>query len=133
VRRLALIAIMAGVAATPASATEWIDCTATGGGDASFNFLTGASNELAIAGLTIAVGKDSWSSNPAFGAGTDVGVGQAFEDADSIRVDAIDEKGGARIAELRLFKAQDGDSDEVDAGTLKIVGHGAWAVSCVGP
>ena len=132
-RRLALFAIMAGLATTPASATEWIDCSDVAGSGASFNFLVGASDVLAVAGLTITAGKDSWSSNAAYGPGNDVAVGQAFEDADSIRIDAIDAKGGAKIAELRLFKAQEGGGDEVDAGTLKIVGHGAWVVSCVGP
>lgn len=37
----------------------------------------------------------------------------------------------AGVAELRLFKASEGDAATVYAGTLRIPGHGAW-VSCSG-
>ena len=37
-----------------------------------------------------------------------------------------------RIAELRLFKAREGDAYAY-GGTLRIAGQGAWAVSCSGP
>jgi hypothetical protein len=40
--------------------------------------------------------------------------------------------GYAKLAELRLFKASEGET-YARAGTLRIVGMGAWAVSCEGP
>ncbi|MDP1731537.1 MAG: hypothetical protein Q8L54_10270 [Devosia sp.] len=50
----------------------------------------------------------------------------------AISVGAMDEKPGARMAELRLFKAREGDADTIYAGTLRVPGHGAWAVNCSG-
>lgn len=49
-----------------------------------------------------------------------------------VLIDAMDEGMSAIIAQLRLFKAVEGDSDMVYSGTLKIPGYGAWAVSCQG-
>ena len=58
-------------------------------------------------------------------------MGQAFADSETIRVDMIDEALTTKIAELRLFKATEGDSDAL-AGTMRIVGVGAWPVTCSG-
>jgi hypothetical protein len=38
----------------------------------------------------------------------------------------------SKVAELRLFKAAEGEGEAVYAGTLRIPGHGAWAVACSG-
>jgi hypothetical protein len=35
-----------------------------------------------------------------------------------------------KVAEVRLFKAAEGTEPPAYGGTLRIVGHGAWAVSC---
>ena len=59
-------------------------------------------------------------------------VGQAYENDQMILIDAVDEAMSSHIAELRLFKTTEGDADTVYAGTLRIPGHGAWAVSCTG-
>lgn len=130
--RKAAIAVAVAAIATPSLATEWINCS-DAQGQASFDMLVGAVDVISIVGLTISVGDQVWASDVAYGPGEPVKVGQAFEDADTILVDATDENIAARIAELRLFKATEGDSQTVLGGTLRIPGHGAWAVSCSGP
>ena len=129
-KTLILAGALAGFA-TAASATEWIACAAADGG-ASFDYLAGDGlGVLQIADLTITAGDKVWASNPANGPGDPVSVGQAFESETSVVIDAMD-KDFTKIAELRLFKASEGDT-YVAAGTLRIPGMGAWAVSCEGP
>lgn len=126
--RLAAIAIGLCGLATPSFATEWVHCSdATGA--ASFDFLVGTLDVLSVAGLTITAGEQVWASDTAYGPGDPVQVGQAFEDADTIRIDAMDDSMAAHIANLRLFKASEEDAFAY-GGTLHIPGHGAWAVSC---
>jgi hypothetical protein len=128
--RRAAIAIGFCGLAVPASATEWVHCSdATGA--ASFDFLVGTLDVLSVAGLTITAGDRVWASATAYGPGDPVQVGQAFEDADTIRIDAMDDAMATRIAGLRLFKASEGDTFAY-GGTLHIPGHGVWAVSCDG-
>jgi len=129
IRGAAIVVALAALA-TPSSATEWVNCS-DAQGQASFDFLVGALDVISIVGLTISVGEQVWASDVAYGPGDPVKVGQAFEDADTILIDATDENITARIAELRLFKATEGDAT-VLGGTLRIPGHGAWAVSCSG-
>ena len=126
------IAVALAAFATPSLATEWINCSDRDG-QASFDMLLGALDVISIAGLTITVGEQVWASDVAYGPGDPVKVGQAFEDADTIMVDAMDENLTVKVAELRLFKASEGDGVPAYAGTLRIPGHGAWAVSCSGP
>ena len=130
--RTAAIAI-AGLCglATPALATEWVNCASPDGG-ASFDFLVGTAEVIAVTGMTITVGEQVWATDPAYGPGDPVIVGQAFEDVETIRIDAVDPAVTTKIAELRLFKATEGDAT-VHGGTLRVPGHGAWAVSCSGP
>ena len=128
-RSLLIAALLS--AATPALATEWVHC-ADAGGAASFDFLSGDGlGVLQIVGLTITAGDKVWANAEAYGPGEPVSVGQQFEDETSVRVDAMD-KDYVKFAELRLFKASEGDA-YVTAGTLRIVGMGAWAVACEGP
>jgi hypothetical protein len=117
--------------ATPSLATEWVNCAAPDGA-ATFDFLVGSVDVLAIAGLNISTGEKVWASSAAYGPGDPVVVGQAFETGQMILIDAVDEGMTAKIAELRLFKAEEGDAF-VYGGTLRIPGHGAWSVSCSGP
>lgn len=126
---LAATVLGAGLMAGPVLATEWIAC-ADAGGAASFDFLVGTLDVLAVSGLTITVGEEVWASDVAYGPGEPVVVGQAFEDAETIRIDAMDEAMLAKIAELRLFKAEAADGAPVYGGTLVLAGHGAWAVTC---
>lgn len=125
---LRTLVFIAALAATPALATEWEHC-ADAGGAASFDYLAGDGlGVLSISELTVSAGEKVWASDPANGPGDPVKVGQAFEDEHTISIDAMD-KDFVKIAELRLFKTSEGAND-VTAGTLRIVGQGAWAVSC---
>ena len=129
--RLAAIAIGFCGLATPALATEWVNCRDADGA-ASFDFLVGTLDVLSIVGLTVSVGDKVWASDVAYGPGEPASVGQAYENDQMILVDVMDASLAARVAELRLFKASEGDGALVYAGTLRIPGHGAWAVSCTG-
>jgi len=123
-----IVFALALLAATPVHATEWEHC-ADSGGAASFDYLAGDGLDvLTITALTVTAGEKVWASDPANGPGDPVSVGQAFEDHDTVRIDALD-KGSALVASLRLFKADEGDSVAL-GGTLTIKGLGAWAVSC---
>lgn len=130
-RAIILAALLCGVG-LPAHATEWINCASTDG-KAKLAFLVGTIDALSITGLTLSAGQASWSSAAAYGPGTPVHVGQAYEDSETIRIDAMDESFAFRVAELRLFKTGEGDGEVVIAGTLRIPDHGAWAVTCSGP
>ncbi len=129
-RAAAITAAFCGLC-SPAMATSWISC-ADAEGAASFDFLVGTLDVISVVGLTITVGETVWASDPAYGPGEPVAVGQAFETADMVLIDAMDTNFMGKIAELRLFKASEGEI-VATAGTLRIPGHGAWSVSCVGP
>ena len=125
---LRTLVFIVALAATPALATEWEHC-ADAGGAASFDYLAGDElGVLAVSELTVSAGEKVWASDPANGPGDPVKVGQAFEDDHTISIDAMD-KDFVKIAELRLIKTSEGDAS-ITAGTLRIVGQGAWAVSC---
>lgn len=127
----AALGLAAMLFATPALATEWVNCAAPDGA-ATFDFLTGTVDVLAVVGLNMTVGEQVWANSAAYGPGEPVSIGQAFEDADTIRIDVVDENVTAIVARLRLFKAEM-DGAPVYGGTLDIPGHGAWPVTCVGP
>ena len=127
--RLSAIVVLGTLLASPALATEWVSC-ASPGGEASFDYLAGTLDLLSPAGVAVSVGDKVWASDVAYGPGDPIVVGQAFEDADTVRIDVMDEAMAARVAELRLFKADVGEGDPAYGGTLRIPGHGAWAVSC---
>jgi len=127
---LRLFVVLAALAATPAVATEWEHCSDAAGA-ASFDYLAGdGTGVLSINQITVTAGDRVWASSEATGPGDPVSVGQAFEDDAMILIDAMD-KDFVKVAELRLFKAAEGDAI-VYAGTLHIHGLGAWAVSCDG-
>ena len=128
IRLLAAASLAAGLA-SPALATEWLNCSDRDGA-ASMDLLLGAMDVAAVVGMTISTGDKVWASHVEYGPGEPVTVGQAFENADMLLVDAMDEAVANKIAELRLFKATEGDGAPVYAGTLRIIGHGAWAVAC---
>jgi hypothetical protein len=128
--KAAAIALSLCGLATPSLATEWINCV-TPGGEASFDVLVGMTDILTVAGMTITVGAKVWATDPAYGPGDPTTVGQAFEDAETIRIDAMDGN-AARLASLRLFKAE-GETAVIYSGTLSMPGQGAWPVTCSGP
>lgn len=127
--KLAIGMVLAGLS-SPAFATEWVNC-ADQTGAASFDFLAGQTDVMTIAALTVSAGEKVWASDVANGPGDPVQVGQAFEGNGMILVDAVD--AGALVAQLRLWVTNEGEEMPVYAGTLRIPGHGAWAVSCSGP
>jgi hypothetical protein len=129
IRLLATALIATGVA-SPALATEWLNCSDRDGA-ASIDLLLGTLDVVSIAGMTISVGDKAWASHVEYGPGEIVTVGQAFETPEALVVDVMNEGVTTKIAELRLFKASEADTF-VYAGTLRIPGHGAWAVSCSG-
>jgi hypothetical protein len=128
VRVAAFVVALSATLVCPAMATEWVHCSDTAGA-ASFDYLAGDGMDvLAISALTVTAGEKVWASDPANGPGDPVSIGQAFEDASSVQIDALD-KDALKIAQLRLFKASEGDSVAL-GGTLAIKGQGAWVVSC---
>lgn len=131
IRFVAAAALVLGCA-SPVLATEWLNCSDRDGA-ASMDLLLGAMDVVAVAGMTVSVGDQVWASHVEYGPGEPVVVGQAFENAEMLLVDAMDDGMVSKIAELRLFKASEGEEPIVYSGTLRIPGHGAWAVSCSGP
>jgi len=127
-RSIAMAMVLAGLA-SPAFATEWVNCTEASGA-ASFDFLAGGVDVLSVAAITISVGDKVWASDVANGPGDPVELGQSFAGNGMILVDAVHQ--GVLVAELRLWQTP-GDDLPVYGGTLTIPGHGAWAVSCSGP
>ena len=128
--RTTLAAVLACgmLAAAPAGATEWIYCNDV---DAvvDVGFLLGSVGAFMPAGATMRYKTMHWTTNEAYGDGALMTVGQGFGDDGMLVVDLYDEAVDAKIAELRLWKAEEGE-DVVNAGTLRILGQGAWAVSC---
>lgn len=112
--------------ASPAGATEWLVCSAEGG-KASFSVLAGSLGIGTATDFTLQVGGKSWSTKP--GEGTPVSKLQAFEDDRTILVTLADADMANTVAELRLYKATEGDAS-VQGGVLSVKGEGAWAVSC---
>lgn len=129
-RAAAALILFCGLA-TQSAATEWVNCAAPDGA-ASIEYLAGTLDVMSVSGLTISVGEKVWASDVAYGPGDPVAVGQAFETADAVYLDAMTPDMAAKIAELRLFKAGEGDSVAL-AGTLRLPGIGAYAVNCSGP
>lgn len=133
--RLAAIAGIVLAMSLPAQATEWIDCSDGDALNAGVSLLVGATGVLSVVAAKLDVHDNHWVSDPAYAEGEGskpLAVGQAFEDADTIRVDLMDEGLAEKLAELRLFKASEGH-DVAYAGTLRAPGLGAWAVTCTGP
>jgi hypothetical protein len=93
---------------------------------------------IAIDTVKIEANGKKWSTVPEAGE-TRIEVGQAFESADQMWIDMLEEGRGAFVAKLRLFKAlevvEGSEEGAFDAkgGTLQMPGIGAWAVACSGP
>lgn len=127
-KRLAAIGVLLIALAGPAKATEWLNCS--DGDKASFNVLLGNMNVIAVDTIEVDAEGKKWSTRG--GDATLITKGQAFETADQIYIDVTDSNVDAIVAQLRLFKASEGEI-YVSAGTLRVAGVGAWAVTCSGP
>ncbi len=128
-KRLAAAVAALILLAAPARATEWMVCS-DAGGKATISVLLGAMNVIAVAAIKIDVDGKIWSTVP--GEGTSITKGQAFEADHQLMLDVTDAEVSEIIAQLRLFEATEGN-DVVAAGTLRMPGLGAWAVTCEGP
>ena len=102
--RLAASALACCVLASPVAATEWLNCS-DGDGAASIDLLLGAMDIAAVVGVTVSTGDRVWASHVEYGPGDPVTVGQAFETADVLMLDIMDEAVADKVAEVRLFKA----------------------------
>ena len=128
-KRFAAIGVLLIAIAGPAKATEWLNCS--DGDKASFSVLLGQMNVIAVDTVEIEAGGKKWSTRGGDATTITITKGQAFETPDQIYIDVTDSNVDAIVAQLRLFKASEGD-DQVSAGTLRVTGVGAWAVTCSG-
>jgi hypothetical protein len=128
-RRLALVALCQALA-LPAFATDTVDCSAAEDGEASVSLLLGSGAVLHVARAEVTAGEKTWSTDE--GSANPVTVGQAFRDGDRLLIDLADPQSLEVVASIRLLAASEGESS-VLAGTLRLVGVGAWALTCVGP
>jgi hypothetical protein len=127
-RHLVVLGAVMLATTLPAKATEWMMCS--DGDKASFNVLLGNMSVIAVDTVEVEVGAKKWSTRG--GAATLITKGQAFETPEQIMIDVTDDKSDAIVAQLRVFKASEGDA-YASGGTLRVVGEGAWAVTCSGP
>jgi hypothetical protein len=127
-KRFAIVAACV-FAASPALATGTVECEAVDGG-ARVALTVGSLPVLSVVGMEIVVGDRTWSTGADGEAA--IRVGQAFQDGARWLIDATDANVETVVAELRLNGASEG-RDMVLAGTLKIPGTGAFAVTCLGP
>lgn len=128
---LALSTALTLALAGAAHATGDISCQGVAGSDASVDLNIGSLPVLQILNATISTGGQVWSTQPGKGE-TEIIVGQAAETGNMLIADFTDPNVVDIVASLRLFSAEEG-GDFARAGTLTIAGHGAHAVSCVGP
>jgi len=124
---LAAVVLIGGF--SPASATGTVECQDAEGG-ASLVLTVGSLPILSVARMEFTAGDKTWST----GDNGDVAivVGQAFRDGGRWLIDATDPNIEGVVAEVRLNEAVEG-TDLALAGTLKIAGSGAFAVTCIGP
>lgn len=125
---LLTLGLLLPASVTATQATEWMYC---GDGDAvvELGFLLGTVDAFMPSAITMRHDTMHWTSDPVYGEGTPITLGQGFSDAGMLQVDLFDEGLGERIAELRLNRAEEGDM-VVLAGTLRLPGRGVWAVAC---
>ena len=136
-KQLLAAAAILSCLAVPATATEWVNC-GDGEGKVSFDVLMGLMDVIALDTVRIEANGKKWSNKPQAGE-TKIEIGQAFETADQMWIDVVDEGMGGFVAKLRLFKASETVEDSEDGvfdatgGTLQMPGIGAWVVGCSGP
>jgi hypothetical protein len=123
-----LAAAAASLFATPAWATQGLICSADDGA-AEIGLTLGTAGGLGFVGASMVAGESRWVTDPAYGEGEIFTFGQGMADETGMRLDFFDDIVNDRVAELRLYRAMEGD-DFVLAGTLRIIGRGAWAVAC---
>jgi hypothetical protein len=113
-----------------ALATENITCSSSDG-KASVSFLVGTTPGLNPLALTLEANGKYWVTKPDAKA-TTILIAQAFSDDEGMKIDITDDNAERIIAKLRVTRGHDEGSEPVTAGTLMIVGEGAWPVICEG-
>ncbi len=125
---MAVMAMM--LCASRALATENITCSSPDK-KASLSFLVGTTPGLSPLALTMEANGKQWATKPEEGAAA-ILIAQAFSDDEGMKIDVTDDNAEAIIAKLRVSLAHDKGNEPVFAGTLLIVGSGAWPVICEG-
>lgn len=121
------LAFLLSAISAPAFATEWASCGSVDG-EANINLLMGTGDMGSIVGITMQIGKEQWSSTPAYGPGASISTGQTFADKGSLLLDLVDDNFGL-LASLHVYKAIEGDYVAA-GGILHVPGKGAWSVTC---
>ncbi|WP_119268787.1 hypothetical protein [Taklimakanibacter deserti] len=116
--------------ASAALATENIICSSADE-KAAMAFLVGTTPGLNPLSLTMDANGKSWATKPE-GKQTAILIAQAFSDDEGMKIDITDDNAERIIAKLRVTRGHDEGSEPVTAGTLMIVGEGAWPVTCSG-
>ena len=124
----ALVLAALSLTLLPASATEWVYC-GDQDGIVDVGFLLGTVPAFMPAAATMRHKTMHWTTDLAYGDGSIMTVGQGYGDGAMLVVDLYDDAVSNKIAELRLWKAEEGD-EIVNAGILHISGQGVWAVTC---
>ena len=124
---LAALLLIAGI--SPTAATGTVDCEAADGA-ASLMLTIGSLPVLGVVHMEVTAGDRTWSTGD--GGDDAISVGQAFRDGERWLIDATDSNIEGVVAEVRLNQAVE-EGDVALAGTLKIRGSGAWAITCIGP
>lgn len=122
-KRIVLAAAFAALS-LPALAGEGLMCSGEG---VETHFPMGGGVGFILLGAVIDVNGDVLSTDPA--QGTEIRVSQAFSGNHRLEIDFADPNFEQVVAEVRLFWTEE-ESDPVYGGTLKIIGKGAWAISC---
>ena len=127
--RCLLIAASALISAGSVHASGTISCA--GEPDVSVDLTIGSLPVLSVVTANLSAGQRALSIGAEAGQDAVI-VGQAFREHDEIRVDFTDPNVERVVAELRLFEAIE-ERDHAMAGTLRLIGQGAYALTCVGP
>lgn len=137
-RRFAVyvIAAIALIAATPASATGTIECTGVEDPQVTAFVSIGRLPFLAVLSARFEAGGRSWATGAAPGSG-DVPAGatplifaQGYSGESELLAEFADVNAEQVLVSLRLLRAYD-DKSGAEAGLLVIPGAGVWAVTCI--
>ncbi len=127
-RRLLFLA-MISLGAGSAHASGTISCVGEDGVRAELAI--GSLPVLGVVGASIEAGAAAWSTQAGDVPET-IAIGQAFQDGERMMIDFTDPNIERVLIELRLQTASE-EQHFATVGTLRIVGQGAYALTCTGP
>lgn len=114
--------------AAPAWAGEGLVCD--DGHDVTVDLPVAGGVGLSLLGVTIKVGDQVWTMDPAVKGATLVTSVQSFAFPDLYAFDFADPNQEKIVARVRLLNAHEDGFVPVFAGTLQIAGVGDWAITC---